>query len=123
MSLWIAQRGRRFKETGKFHVRKRFGTQQSSGGQHRNWSYQLVSHSTGVSVRRTTFSVAILDPHRNRVAYLRDFSNLEQAATAAREWIDLRLSRTWPKTPDDLGAIPAVPVLETPVPELPAQEK
>jgi hypothetical protein len=113
MSLWCAQNGRRARETGKFRTRARLGTAKTHGEGYRDWSYHFVSHSTGTSIRRTTYSVAILDPYQNRIAYLRDFSNIEQAAKAAREWIDLRLSRIWPKTLADLGTIPALPAAET----------
>jgi hypothetical protein len=118
MSLWCSNNGRRRKETGKFRTRVRFGTVASPGAEYRNWSYTFVSHSTGTSIRRTTYSVAIVDPYQNRVAYLRDFSNIKQAANAAREWIDHRLILIELKFPTDLGTIPPVPAAETP-----AQEK
>jgi hypothetical protein len=118
MALWFPQTSRRSKETGKFRTRPRPGTQKTSGTEYRDWSYHFISHRTGTSVRRTTYSVAIVDPYQNRVAYLRDFPNIEKAATAAREWIDHKLSLIWPKTLADLGKIPDVPA-----PEMPAQEK
>lgn len=118
MSLWFPQSGSRSRDTGKFRTQARLGTDKSPGDRYRDWSYHFVSHSTGTSVRRTTYSVSILDPYRNRVAYLRDFPNIEQAATAAREWIDHTLSRFWPKTSSEIGTIPAVPN-----PEMSDQEK
>jgi hypothetical protein len=116
--MWCSNNGRRTSETGKFRTRARLGTVKTPGGEHRDWSYRFISHSTGASIRRSTFNVTILDPYQNQVAYLRNFPNIEQAAKAAREWIDQRLSRLWPKTLADLGKIPAVPEAKTP-----AQEK
>ncbi|MCH7750908.1 MAG: hypothetical protein IH898_01965 [Planctomycetes bacterium] len=114
MSLWFSQTGRRKSDTGKFRSRVRFGTEKSPGGRHRGWSYHFVSHHTGTIVRRTIYSVAISDPHQNRLAYLRNFSSVEQAATAAREWIDCRLSRIWPKSSAGaVGTIPALPGQES----------
>ena len=114
MSLWFSQTGRRKSDTGKFRSRVRFGTEKSPGGRHRGWSYHFVSHHTGTIVRRTIYSVAISDPHQNRLAYLRNFSSVEQAATAAREWIDCRLSRIWPKSSAGaVGTIPALPAQES----------
>ncbi len=119
MALWYSQTGRRKSDSGKFRSHVRLGTEKSPGGRHRGWSYHFVSHHTGTSVRRTIYSVAISDPHQNRLAYLRDFTSVEQAATAAREWIDHRLNRILPKSPAcAVGTIPALPSQEKP-----AQEK
>ncbi len=124
MSLWSSQRSRRNNETGKFRPRVRLGTEKSPGGQHRGWSYHFVIHQTGTSVRRTIYSVTISDPHQNQLAYLRDFLSVEQAATAARKWIDCRLSRIWPKSSAGaVGTIPALPAQEEPVQENSTQEK
>ncbi len=124
MTLWCSQTGPRKNDTGKFRSRVRFGTEKSPGGRHRGWSYQFVSHHTGTSVRRTIYSVSISDPHQNRLAYLRDFSSMEQAATAARVWIDRRLKRILPRSSAGaVGTIPAPPSQQSPVQENPAQEK
>ena len=113
MSLWYAQNNRRVKETGKFRRQTPFGTQKTPGGRHRGWSYHFVSHRAGTSVQRTTYSVSILDPHQNRVAYLRDFSSVDQAASAARQWIDHTLSKVWsPSLASDVGTIPQLPTQE-----------
>ncbi len=110
MSLWFSQTGRPKSDTGKFRSRVRLGTEKSPGGRHHGWSYQFVSHQTGTSVRRTIYSVSISDPHQNRRAYLRNFSSVEQAATAAREWIDRTLSRIWPRSSAGaVGTVPAPP--------------
>jgi len=109
MSLWFAQNSRPGRDSGKFRTRARLGTARSSDETYRDWSFHLISHNTGSSVRRTTYSVSISDPARNRIAYLRDFPNVEQATTAARTWIDRRLSRNWRRVPAELGTIPAVP--------------
>ena len=124
MSLWFSHTGHRNSDTGKFRSQVRLGMEKSPGGRHRGWSYHFVSHHTGTIVRRTIYCVTISDPHQNRLAYLRDFPSVEQAATAAREWIDYRLSRIWPKTlAGAVGTIPALPAQEEPVEENPAQEK
>jgi hypothetical protein len=123
MSLWCSQSGRRRNETGKFRTRARLGTVMTPGAEYRDWFYSFVSHSTGTSIRRTTYNVAILDPYQNRIAYLRDFSSIDQAAHAAREWIDHRLSLLGLNMPADLGTIPALPAAETPAQKNPTQEK
>ncbi len=111
MSLWSSQRSLRNNETGKFRPRVRLGTEKTPSGQHRGWSYQFVIHQTGTSVRRKIYSVSISDPHQNRLAYLRDFSSMEQAATAARVWIDRRLKRISPRSSAGaIGTIPAPPI-------------
>ena len=124
MSLWCSQTGRRKSDSGKFRSHVRLGAEKLPGGRHRGWSYHFVSYQTGTSVRRTIYSVTISDPHQNRRAYLRDFSSVEQAATAAREWIDHTLSRIWPKSSAGaVGTIPALPAQEEPVQENSSQEK
>ena len=112
MSLWFSQVGRPKKESGKFRPRARLGLQSKPGSEYRGWSYHFTSHSTGTSVKRTVYSVSILDPNENQAAYLRDFRNVDQAAQAAREWIDHTLSLVWPKVAG-AGNIPAVPKQET----------
>ena len=109
MSLWFAQNRRPRRDSGKFRTRARLGTARSPDETYRDWSFRMISHSTGSSVRRTTYNVLISDPARNQIAYLRDFPNIEQATTAARTWIDRRLSRIRPTVSADLGTIPAVP--------------
>ncbi len=110
MSLWSSQRSRRNNDTGKFRSRVRLGMEKSPGGQHRGWSYHFVIHHTGTSIRRKIYSVTISDPHQNRLAYLRDYPSVEQAATAARAWIDCRLKRILPRSSaGSIGTIPAPP--------------
>ena len=116
MSLWYAQSGPRSNDTGKFRSRTRVGTEKSSGGEHRGWSYHFVSHQTGTSVKRTSYSVSITDPYGNRVEYLRGFSSVDQAVIAARDWIDALLRKMMPTaTAAEIGTIPTVP--ETPLPK------
>lgn len=113
MALWYSQSIHRVIDTGKFRPRTRIGTEKSSGSEYRGWSYHFVSHRTGASVARTLYSVSILDPYQNRVAYLRDYSDVQQAAEAAREWIDHTLSLKWPQTLNSsLGSIPELPTQE-----------
>ena len=92
MFLRFNSKGSRRADDGKFQRRARFGIETNTGGKHRGWSYKLISHQTGTSVKRTIYHAEILDPHDNQLAFLRDFSNLDQASRAAREWIDNRLN-------------------------------
>jgi len=105
---WYAQTGPRKKESGKFRSSSHLGTEKSVGQPYRGWSFELITHSTGSSVRRMRTSVSILDPNKKGAAYLRDFSSLEQAATAAQEWIDHTL-RLAPEVPGAVGTIPSLP--------------
>ena len=92
MSLYHARRSTQSGDTGKFRRQARIGTTRSTGGQYRDWHYEFVSHQTGTSVRRTSYGVSISDPKHNQVDYLRGFANLSQAAEAAQEFIDRKLS-------------------------------
>jgi len=102
---WYARTGPRKKETGKFRSYAHVGIEKSAGQSYRGWSFSFTTHQTGSSVRRTRYAVAICDPNKKRAAYLRDFSNIQQATTAAQEWIDQALKRTASTT----GTIPALP--------------
>lgn len=106
---WYARTGPRRKESGKFKSHSHLGTAQSAGGQHRGWHFDFVAHQTGSGVRRTRYAVSISDPNKNRVEYLRDFSNIGQATDAAKEWIDRTLGLLIPALPID-----AVPTRERP---------
>lgn len=92
MFLRFNSKGSKRADDGKFHRRARFGVETNPGGKHRGWSYKLISHQTGTSVKRMIYHAEIRDPHDNQLAFLRDFSNLEQASKAARDWIDERLN-------------------------------
>lgn len=92
MFLRFNSKGARRADDGKFHRRAKFGAEASPGGKHREWTYNLISHQIGTSVRRTIYHAEIRDPHNNQLAFLRDFSSLDQAAKAARAWIDERLN-------------------------------
>jgi hypothetical protein len=107
---WYARSGPRTRETGKFRAHSQLGTTKSHGEAYRNWSYHLVAHQTGSGVRRTKYSVSVCDPNHQRAAYLQDFCNLQQATTAAQQWIDQQLGRTLPaQQPGAVGTIPAAP--------------
>ena len=107
---WIASTGPRRRESAKFRSYAHMGTETSASGHYRDWSYTFVTHQTGNQVRRTRYAVSICDPHHNRVKYLRDFSNVEQATAAAKECIDELLSLRLPQQkPGDVGTIPALP--------------
>ncbi len=112
---WYAHTGPRRRESGKFRSYAHAGIEKSAGQQYRDWSFRFVTHQTGSSVRRTRYSVSICDPSKNRVAYLRDFSNIGQATRAAQAWIDQTLRSKFAAS--SLGTIPALP---TPIT---AQEK
>ena len=105
--------GSRRTDDGKFRSRQKMGVQDGGGGSHRNWTYHLVSHQTGTSVKRTVVHVEVRDPHDNHIASLRDFSSTEQAVAGARQWIDDRLhliNRL--NTGKSVGKIPPVPPQE-----------
>ena len=77
----------------KFHRHHKMGIDRPQGSSYRDWSYDLVHHRTGTTVKRTVYHATILDPHGNRIAHLRDFPTLQAATKAAQEWIDQRLKR------------------------------
>ena len=107
---WYAQAKTRCHESGKFRSYARVGVEKTPRQEYRDWSFEFILHQTGISVRRTCYSVAICDPRKSRAAYLRDFNSLEQATSAARKWIDKTLRRQLTaKPPASLGAIPPVP--------------
>jgi len=123
MSLWHAQNRSRSKDTGKFRSYARIGTAQHIGKTYRSWSYEFSSHQTGFSVKRTSFSVSIADPNGNQVEYLREFTSIERADVAAREWIDGILKRMERVAISrGLGKIPTIPA-EPHSQEKPTQEK
>ena len=110
MSLYHARRGSYSNDTGKFRPQARIGGKKSAGGEYRGWYYDFVSHQSGSSVRRTSYSVSISDWQHNRVEYLCGFSSLDQASKAAQELIDQKLSRLTPTLPaGQVGSIPTVP--------------
>jgi len=109
---WYAHTGPRKSESGKFRSYAQVGIEKSVGQPYRDWSFSFVTHQTGSSVRRTLFSVSICDPSKNRVAYLRDFSSLGQATTAAQAWIDQALD--WKLAASAVGTIPALPGVALP---------
>jgi hypothetical protein len=76
--------------TGKFQHQHRLGTQAVGDQAHRGWTFQLIQHHTGATVKRTMFNVAVADPKGHRAGYLQGFPSAEHACAAAREWIDER---------------------------------
>jgi len=110
MSLWYTQSSPRSKESGKFRPRAKFGIDQQAGKSHRGWSYSLISHQMGISVKRTSYNVSISDPQGNRVEYLRGFSSITQAEVAACEWIDEVVKKIdLAAMSRGLGKIPSMP--------------
>ena len=111
MTLWYANNsGPRYADKGKFHRRPKTGIAPLESEVHRGWSYQFTTHQIGTSVRRKTYSATIFDTDGHRVEHLRGFSSLEQAGTAAREWIDrilAKINKRVQVTP--LGNIPKLP--------------
>ena len=107
---WYARTGPRRNESGKFQSHAHLGPARATGEEYRGWHLEFVTHKTGSSVRRTRYAVAISDPNKNRAAYLRDFSSLQQATTAAQQWIDHTLGQSLSETfPTHLGSIPRLP--------------
>ena len=120
---WISHTGPRHRQAAKFTTHARLGTDKSAGGQYRGWHYSFTAHSTGSGVQRTRYSVSILDNKKHRVAYLRDFSSIEQATRGAKDYIDQKLGFDMQqKSAANVGTIPKLPTSKT-VENLPAQEK
>ena len=121
---WYAQSGPRSKDLGKFRSRSLANAEKSTDGQHRGWRYTLVARQTGTSVRRTCYSVSILDTNGNQAAHLRDFSSAAQAISGAHDWIDntLSLSLTTAR-PGEVGTIPALPSQNASLGSAATQEK
>ena len=112
--LWGQNNRGRKGGDGRFRPRPRMGLPQRTPASYRGWSFHLVEHQSGTVVKRTTYHIGIEDPHGNRIAFLRDFSSLQNATQAAEHWIDERLrmlDRLRGKNAQDSS------------PESPAQEK
>ena len=113
MFLRWGARGGRKADDGKFRSRPKMGLQQQTGGVYRDWTLQLVFQKTGTAVRRQVVHVAIHDPHGNRIEYLRDFSSVDQATRAGREWIDARLEKlSKQRYRGGIGTVPRLPTQE-----------
>jgi hypothetical protein len=109
MSLWYTPSNQGAGIGKPRHVR-RWGTQQAGDLQYRDCSIKLVTFTTGLSVTRNTYQAAISDAGGRSLAYLRGHSSAEQAALAAREWIDRHIARlTRHLLPSNLGRIPTLP--------------
>lgn len=93
---WYARTGPREKTPGKFRSRPKLGTDKTAGSRYRGWYYDFVTHRSASGSQRTRYAASILDPNRNRVAYIRDCATIQQATDAAKRWIDQAL------TPKDL---------------------
>lgn len=108
---WYAHSGPRSHSSAKFRSYTKMGTEKhSTGGRYRDWQYSFVAHQTGSGVRRTRYAVTISDPHGNHVEYLRDFSSIDQATSAAQQWIDRKLNwKLADALPAEVGTIPALP--------------
>ena len=106
---WNASGSRR-SDDGKFRSRPRMGVGHSINGKHRDWSFHLINHQSGASVKRTVYHVEIRDPHDNKIVFLRDFATAEKATAGARRWIDERLNLVHRlNTGKSVGAVPKLP--------------
>ncbi len=85
---WHAHAHGRLRETGKFRAHAKMGTDKKSNEVYREWHFSLVAHQTCSGMKRIRYAVSICDPQMKRVEYLRDFSNIQQATAAAKQWID-----------------------------------
>lgn len=111
---WYARSGPRRKESGKFRSHAQLGTAKTTGDQYRGWSYSFIAHQTGSGVSRTLYAVSICDPYGNRVDYLRDFPNIQQATKAAHQRIDRTVGQSLVTAkPGAVGTIPTVPTAQT----------
>ena len=91
MSLRFALPPQGDRPTGKFQHHRRLGTQAMGDRAHGEWSFQLIQHHTGTTVKRSVYNVSIADPKGNRAAYLQGFATADGASAAAREWIEERV--------------------------------
>lgn len=107
---WYAHTGPRYKHSSKFQSQLRPGTENTSGAEYRGWHYSFVVHQATGTTRRTRYGVTIRDPKKNRVAYLRDCSSIQQATDAAKHWIDSTLEKIAVRQEaGQVGTIPALP--------------
>ena len=88
MPLFHNLRRREPNTTGRFRRTQRPGVVLSKGESHRGWTYQLVRHTTGTTVRRTVYNVTITEPSGVRLPYLTGFPSPARAADAAHKWIE-----------------------------------
>ena len=107
---WYARTGPRERARGKFQSELRLGTEKTDGGQYRGWRYSFIAHQASGATRRTQYAVSIRDANNNRAAYLRGCSSIQQAAEAAKHWIDNAMGKS-PSSREqvNLGAIPPLP--------------
>jgi hypothetical protein len=100
MSLRYHLRSRDPNPSGKFQHHRRPGI--ASGRDHTfgGWSYRLIEHHTGTTVKRTVYNASVADPNGSRAIYLQGFTTAERAATAAQEWIDQQLNDGTRATPN-----------------------
>ena len=110
MALWHNVGSTTRQSTGKFKSQRRVGTELELNEQHAGWSFQVIEHRAGSTVRRTVYNVAISDPAGFRAGYLRGFLTAARARAAAQSWIDERVAkaRTARRT-NTVGAIPQLP--------------
>jgi len=108
MSLWYANSSPRYIDSGKFRQRARTGLTRTGHTQHQGWSYHFTSHETGTSIKRTSYSVSIMDPNNHQAEYLRGYSSIEQASQAAQDWIDQTIKKM-EYLQNPLGSIPKFP--------------
>ncbi|MBN1854436.1 MAG: hypothetical protein JW829_17020 [Pirellulales bacterium] len=92
MSLFHGTHRKNPNPSGKFLHIPRFGTEEAYGAEYHDWTYHLVRHMTGATLRRAVYTVTIFDSSGNRMAYLTDFPSLARAHAAARDWVDEMLS-------------------------------
>jgi hypothetical protein len=73
---------------GKFEPVAAPGVQQFSPQEHKGYCYTVGRRKVGVTVKRVQYSVSIQTRDGRQVRYLDNFSNMQSAQAAARDWID-----------------------------------
>ena len=88
MPLFVNVRRKNTNPSGKFHRTARTGLARGESADYRGWTYDLVRHTTGTTLKRTVYHVTIADPTGFRAAYLTNFQAAGKAVAAARERIN-----------------------------------
>ncbi len=82
------RRKTRKSDSGKFKRSRRLGVTMEAGGEHLGWQFEVSRVRVGVTIRRDVYNVTIRDEHGSLLERLSGFAKRDQAAQAARQWIE-----------------------------------